>query len=474
MGGSLFTTSKGSAPALFCPRLDTPIYDALKSRIATILEGHFHHVSTPYEAPEKTTHGDIDFVLAEPKRTDQPFSPDHILQLTNQLSAVRAESRGKGEWSFAVPVPEITVLGSDCEITHAFAQVDLGLCHTEERFHWQMLTHSYGDLFQILGVLMRPLGLTFVPDGFIARISPRVLAPDPVGGNGDDNGGDNGIHYTHSMASRTLLLSRSPEAVLKFLGLDVEKWQQGFESLDDIYRFVSSSRFFNRRTFEAACEESHDEAAEEQKPIHNVEKGEWTTKQKSRDKRRKRLRPMYRGFVEEWLPSQQSHPDISTSHDREHFTDREALFRRRTAALHDALSFFEKRDEYDRLVTNLNEIQEEATFWTEVRQRIPLTAERLGCAMRGLKSWVGFNIAEMILVKQDGGTSRTLRRPPMILSRPVKKGSKQPTWTKETGLSRGDLLLWVDSNWQTCKKLEREREKRAKEAKCRERGVKRK
>ena len=127
---------------------------------------------------------------------------------------------------------------------------------------------------------------------------------------------------------------------------------------------------------------------------------------------------------------------------------------------------FNKRPDYNQLVDKLKAKQDEEIFWSEVRKRVPLTGERLGCAMRGLKTRVGFDLAEVWLVGKHSQI-RGLKRPPTIHNKAVKKGNKQPVWTQESGLSRRELLQWVDEHWEECKKLERDREKRANEEKQR-------
>lgn len=177
MGGLTFTKDAPGKPAIHCPRLPPHIYFPLKAILGYALQQHFILVSTPYEAPEKPDHGDIDFLVHNPTTVipGHIFNANHVAKLTQSLGAVRSVSASSGSRSFAVPVyAPHDCDGVRCERV-AFAQIDVTSCSTPEKLHWQMLTHSYGDLFQILGVQLRPVGLTFLQDGFAGRVTEAVL-----------------------------------------------------------------------------------------------------------------------------------------------------------------------------------------------------------------------------------------------------------------------------------------------------------
>jgi hypothetical protein len=48
---------------------------------------------------------------------------------------------------------------------------------------------------------------------------------------------------------REILLTREYEAALFFLGYDPERFREGFENLEDIFKYVAGSRYFNRDIF---------------------------------------------------------------------------------------------------------------------------------------------------------------------------------------------------------------------------------
>ena len=164
MGGALFTHPTATDPGLYCPRLLPEIYFTLKAHLTNILSQHFTVVSTPHEAPQKPDHGDVDFLVCGPN-VSQPMSLQHVETLKTALGAVRMQSAGFGARSFAVPVAEM-----DGGNEKAYAQVDLTICPSRERLDWLMLTHSYGDVFQVLGEYGRKSNYRLVIRGSSMRV----------------------------------------------------------------------------------------------------------------------------------------------------------------------------------------------------------------------------------------------------------------------------------------------------------------
>lgn len=95
---------------------------------------------------------------------------------------------------------------------------------------------------------------------------------------------------THLVA--TIGCSTEPEKIFKFLGFDYERWQEGFDTLEDIYEFVASSAYFN-------------------KEIYDFENLNHT------NRTRNRKRASYAGFVE-WLKSWDK-PGYSYSEDLDEY-----------------------------------------------------------------------------------------------------------------------------------------------------------
>lgn len=74
-----------------------------------------------------------------------------------------------------------------------------------------------------------------------------------------------------------VFLTADPDDVLEFLGLDAERYWRAFESEEELCEYVTKMRFFRRGAY--------------------VREG-----LKANDRKRMGQRPLYRRFVDEWLP----------------------------------------------------------------------------------------------------------------------------------------------------------------------------
>ena len=83
---------------------------------------------------------------------------------------------------------------------------------------------SWNDLGNLVGRVAHAMGLVYGHQGLEVRVR-----------TGEQN--------AHLLG--TVTISRDTPAILDFLGFDSRRWQQGFDTLDDIYAFVGQSRYFH-------------------------------------------------------------------------------------------------------------------------------------------------------------------------------------------------------------------------------------
>lgn len=77
--------------------------------------------------------------------------------------------------------------------------------------------------------------------------------------------GSAGLYYTHYNEDKTkklgeYLLSLDHDVTLEILGLDVERFKQGFQTLEEIFEFVVKSKYFAYKSFdldELPCKDRH-------------------------------------------------------------------------------------------------------------------------------------------------------------------------------------------------------------------------
>lgn len=110
-------------------------------------------------------------------------------------------------------------------------QVDLILVPPEE-FEFAKLFYNYNDFGLIVGRLAKCIGLTFGFDGLYYKVR----------------------HDGHKLGK--IALTKDPRQAMDVLGLDYDRWLQGFETIEDVFEFCSTTPFFNRRIIEPSFQNS--------------------------------------------------------------------------------------------------------------------------------------------------------------------------------------------------------------------------
>ncbi|KAL7902709.1 hypothetical protein HDV63DRAFT_385050 [Trichoderma sp. SZMC 28014] len=261
MGGLAFASGED---ALCTPRMPREVYEATKARCQEILRGLYHLVESPLDGPAKVDFGDIDILLAcpTPEASTGLYAVDII---SKALGADRTLVEGGRESikiaaSFAIPWPrDETSAAEDADKKHI--QVDIRVCESEDKFRWMLFKHGHGDLWQIVGSQIRPYGLT-VDDGALSLRIPE-------------------IEESNKKLARIFLTS-DPHKVLEFLGLPIEEyWDHPFSSVKDMFDYITLCRL----TYVAPTAPEPDAKS-----------------LKSNDRRRMRQRPIFKKWMDEFVP----------------------------------------------------------------------------------------------------------------------------------------------------------------------------
>ncbi|USP72962.1 hypothetical protein yc1106_00236 [Curvularia clavata] len=388
MGGLAFAdVSTESGHPILVPRLSPELYKTLCVQYQYILETIFQRVVIPRDAPAKVDYGDIDYLVDGLR---PPLTGNDIWEVIRESFKADALILRGGSASFAVPHPEAAG-------AHVQVDVELSVGHgtpqSAELFEWTRFMKGDSDLMQILGISHRPLGLVCNDQGLHARVSE--IEP-------------------YNKRKSLLFLTRDPEEVMGFYGLDTAKYRAGFTDQEDLFDWASSGRFFSQGTFESRTEKHNDRA-------------------------RQMKRPMYRRFVEEYMPS---HPDKGTC---KVWTRQEVLC--------EAIEVFGKQADYDLMMEEHHLKTAEEELWKEVKAAVPVQSNSLALILKGLRRWVAF---------EDGR--------PLITSEP---NLEEPlVWSKSVSADTKDAVLaWVHDNWQQVKALEKARASASKAAAANVRAV---
>jgi hypothetical protein len=368
----------GAFPALHVPRLSHEDYATLRNKCISILQAFYEEVVCPPEAPSKTDHGDVDLIVCKPKTTIDVKEVGKALGASEQTKSCLTTS-------FAIPLP-----GTDS----AFAQVDVHVCHNTS-WEFDHFMASFGDMAQILGTMNRSVGLTMNDKGLNVRISE--------------------IEATNRKASM-LHLTADPVATMKFLGLDPEKYRQGFASDEEIYAWCAKGRFYG--------------PVEERD--HNAN-----------DRARLRKRPMFTKCMSEWLPA---HPDIWDDHRK---WSREEV-------LQEAVQHFGVQEKYGLMMSAQRKLAKAESIMKAIKESVPEEGERLGQVIRGLKRWTKFEDGEARLLDEDDARDDITGTPDGI--------------SEITEHQQPDLIKWVISNHAELRRREKRRTAMMKDRRKAERG----
>ena len=381
MGGLAFAdTVAESGQPIVVPRLSRELYKQLSAHYQRALETIFEKVVIPREAPGKADHGDIDY-LVDGLRS--PYTENNVWDLICDLFKAEAHILRGGSASYAVQHPATIGL---------YVQVDVELCvghgtsDSAELFEWTRFVKSDPDLLQIIGVSHRPLGLVCNDQGLHMRV--QEIEP-------------------YNKKKALLFLTRSPEEALEFYGLDIAKYRTGFTNEEDLFDWACSGRFFAREIFQSRTEKHNDRA-------------------------RQTKRPMYRRFVEEYIPS---HPDKGAC---KAWTREEVL--------HEAIRIFGKQAGYDAMMEEHRLKTAEEELWKEIREAVPVQSNSIALILRGLRRWVAFENGHPFITTEPN------------LAEPL-------VWSKFVSPDTRDVVLaWVKDNYGQVKSLEKARASASKEA----------
>ncbi|KAF8579830.1 hypothetical protein K439DRAFT_1637603 [Ramaria rubella] len=201
------------------PRMESQTYYTLKARHLEQLRQLYRLVGVPREAPEKTSHGDLDYVVCAPRVANSTLVED----IKNVLGAVSCIKDGL-IFNFAIPLE-----GAD---RSTFYQVDVNQCLDEDEWERVIFFRSYGDLGMIIGLLARANGLSLGLHGLKIPHVPEYNIPP-------------------------FMLSTVFPRIFEFFGLDLAVWKAGFPSLESTFEWAATSRLFNPHFIKESPRRAH-------------------------------------------------------------------------------------------------------------------------------------------------------------------------------------------------------------------------
>ncbi len=206
-------------------------------------------VKIPKHLKNKTSFGDIDIIICYEKSID----------VSNIIEKVDTELNSKATFKN----------GDSYSFEYKGHQVDF-IFEYKHYFEHSVNYHSYNDLFMYIGKMAHSLGLKL---------------------------GQKGLYYFIYSKNRAKLLkkyiiSRDVKTILNVLGLDYQKFIDGFDDYNDVFSYVVSSKYFTYNCLDVKLDNNKTRKRDEKRNSHLKFK-EWS---KNLDAS---AYPRYRKFSEE-------------------------------------------------------------------------------------------------------------------------------------------------------------------------------
>jgi hypothetical protein len=182
----------------FTRRYEREEFEQLSKELMAMLKKDFKRVAMPLFYKNKPSFGDADILVSmEDCKYNMRdyitahFKPNEIFHNGNC-------------WSFdykELQIDLITVAGEDFDSNYNYL--------------------SYNDLGNYIGKIAHGFGLKYGQQG---------LTYD---------------HYFKGIKIGRILISKDYDKIYEFLGLSYDRWREGFDELEDIFSFISESKYFN-------------------------------------------------------------------------------------------------------------------------------------------------------------------------------------------------------------------------------------
>jgi hypothetical protein len=355
MGGNAF-----GPRGLNTPRMSPAVYNWVRDECHKKLRELYLCVATPIEGPEKKDYGDVDIFVALEKRAFFPkndadraiphprFGRNALAQIGEQLGAHIGDKLGghiiylpdNKSANLAIPWPKhlrpdtltLDVDGTETltkvEWPPLYIQVDIQIESSVNELLWHLFKHAHGDIWHMIGVIIRPLGLTVDEEALWLRIpeleqinkkAAKVkLSSEPVdvlsfiGFSGHvslDTGTE--LPFCEDEAADQFDLDGEFEAMpddestvpvadsraqIAFGEADddgttlLSTWAQPFATVEDMFMYLTTCRWF----FQI------------QPPQTKANNGDDVASLRANDRRRMNTRPLFAKWTSEFIPRLQA------------------------------------------------------------------------------------------------------------------------------------------------------------------------
>lgn len=208
MGGNYRHSEAPNLPA--ADRIPAAEYETITYQILGHLVGHVV-ADIPHSVSEKTDHGDIDILVVSEDM-------DRARSIISRFAWVDPSTGESYLKQLTHPESQNSFI---CTFKNYNVQVDLTPSPLDT-FSFALGYFSWNDLGNLIGRIAHRRGLKF---------------------------GHDGLWYVHRRGDRQLgefQLTGHFDAALEYLGFDVDRWYEGFDTFEDMFQYVASSKYFEK------------------------------------------------------------------------------------------------------------------------------------------------------------------------------------------------------------------------------------
>tara|TARA_R110000796_G_scaffold248124_1_gene374525 strand:- start:5622 stop:6671 length:1050 start_codon:yes stop_codon:yes gene_type:complete len=193
----------------FTRRYSREEFDSVSKELIDIIEMSFDRATVPLFFYKKETFGDIDIIIDISNGEDSVFDNESIRRFI--------ESK--------LTPNEIFHNGNAFSFDYKEVQVDF-ICVPSKDFDANYHYLAFNDLGNFIGRLAQSIGFKYGQEGLWVN------------------------YYSDANTKTKIMVSKDYPKIFDFLGLDYQKWVEGFDTLEEIFDYAMSSSLFNPEMFQ--------------------------------------------------------------------------------------------------------------------------------------------------------------------------------------------------------------------------------
>lgn len=197
-------------------RLDKEQFDKCTKEVLSFLKENFPtaEIGAIPAYKTKSSFGDLDVMISS-EGMEEGGGPAHMRSILKNKFHSRQENKNGNVLSFEYRNNEKEERGFQVDIINI----------PRHSFNFAYHYFAFNDLGNLMGRISHKMGLKFGHDGLHLPLR-----------DGD---------YNYA----TVLITRNYRDAISFLGFDNERYKQGFNDLNEIFNYVSQSKYFNKNIF---------------------------------------------------------------------------------------------------------------------------------------------------------------------------------------------------------------------------------